>query len=297
MSSDNTAGVIGLGIMGGALAGHLAAAGIRTLGYDLLEARRQALHAAGGFSQASVSAVARESSLLITSLPHEQALEEVLFGAGGVVSAARPGLLVIETSTLTLAAKERARAGLLEAGIAMLDAPLSGTGAQALRKDICVLASGDRVDFDRACALLSHCARSVRYVGPFGAGSKVKYIANLLIAVHTLAAAEALVLGEKAGFNPAALLDILLDSAASSRMLEVRGASMAAGTYQTPAMKLDVFQKDLEIIAGFARESSCPVPLLTASLPIFTAAAAHDLGSQDTAAVIAILQQLAGLRS
>jgi len=297
MSTEITAGVIGLGIMGGTFAGHLAAAGIGTLGYDLLPHKMDALIANGGFSRPSVREVALEADLVITSLPHEKALEQALFDEEGLVSAARPGLLVIETSTLSLDAKERARAGLEAAGVAMLDAPVSGTGAQALAKDICVLASGNRADFDRARGVLSNLARSVRYVGGFGTGSKVKYIANLLIAVHTLAAAEAMVLGEKAGLDPAALLDVLLDSAATSRMLEARGPSMAAGTYATPMMKVDVFQKDLAIISGFARESACPVPLLSASVPFFTAAAAQDMCGYDTAAVVAVLRQIAGLRN
>jgi L-threonate 2-dehydrogenase len=297
MSTEITAGVIGLGIMGGAFARHLAAAGIRTLGYDLLETNMDALHAHGGFCRPSAREVGMEADLVITSLPHEKALEQALFAEEGLVTAARPGLLVIETSTLSLHEKERARARLEAVAVAMLDAPISGTGGQAQRKDICVLASGDRADFERARGVLSHLARSVRYVGGFGAGSKVKYIANLLIAVHTLAAAEALVLGEKAGFDPAELLDVLLDSAATSRMLEVRGPSMAAGTYATPMMKVEVFQKDLEIISGFARESGCPAPLLSASVPFFTAAAAQDMRGYDTAAVVAVLRQIAGLRN
>lgn len=291
-----TAGVIGLGIMGGSFAGHLVAAGVRTLGYDLLPANRDSLNAQGGHSRASARAVALEADVVITSLPHGKALEEVLFDDEGVASADRPGILVVETSTLSLDVKERSRDRLAATGIAMLDAPVSGTGAQAKTKDISVFASGAHVDFERAHGLLAHFSRSARYVGAFGTGSKVKYIANLLVAVHTLAAAEALVLGEKAGLEPAALLDLLADSAAASRMLEVRGPAMAANTYATPMMKLDVFQKDIEIISNFARDAACPIPLFSASLPFFTAACAQDMSGYDTAAVISVLRQIAGLR-
>jgi putative dehydrogenase len=290
-----TAGVIGLGIMGGSFAGHLVTAGVRTLGHDLLPANGDRLEEQGGQSRASARAVALEADILITSLPHAKALEEALFGDEGITSAGRPGILVVETSTLSLDVKERARARLAENRIAMLDAPVSGTGAQARTKDICVFVSGERADFERAHDLLAHFSRSVRYVGAFGAGSKVKYIANLLVAVHTLAAAEALVLGEKAGLEPAPLLDLLTDSAAASRMLEVRGPAMAANTYATPMMKVDVFQKDIEIISNFAREAGCPIPLFSASLPFFTAACAQDMSGYDTAAVISILRQIAGL--
>ncbi|PWU09157.1 MAG: NAD(P)-dependent oxidoreductase [Terriglobia bacterium] len=260
MNTETTAGVIGLGIMGGAFARHLADAGIRTLGYDVLPGRVDALEANGGVRRTSAREVAAGAEVVITSLPHAAALEESLFGERGVISAAHPNLLLIETSTLPLEVKEKARSRCAAAGVGMLDAPVSGTGAQAQRKDICVLASGELADFERARGMLSHIARSVRYVGAFGAGSKIKYIANLLVAVHTVAAAEALVLGEKAGLDLASLLDVLLDSAATSRMLEVRGPSMIDGSYEAPMMKVEVFQKDIEIISGFARQSASPFP-------------------------------------
>ena len=293
-TSAQRAGVIGLGIMGGTFAAHLAAAGVPTFGYDLIEVNRDALSTKGGYSRSSPRAVAQEADVIITSLPHTAALEAALFGEEGILSGARPGLLVVETSTLPLEAKDQARTRLARSGIAMLDAPISGTGPQAQAKDITIFGSGDTADFERARALLAHIARSVRYVGAFGAGSKLKYIANLLVAVHILATAEALVLGEKAGFDLAELVDLLADSAATSRMLEVRGASMAAQTYHTPMMKLDVFLKDLGIISGFARESGCPVPVFSATLPFFEKAA-QQMGEYDTAAVISVLRQAAGL--
>jgi putative dehydrogenase len=106
-------------------------------------------------------------------------------------------------------------------------------------------------------------------------------------------AAEAIVLGEQAGLDPSMLVDVLADSAATSRMLEVRGPSMAAGTYATPMMKVDVFRKDLDIIASFARQSNCPVPLFNTAVPFFTAVAAQGMGLQDTAAVISVVRSFA----
>src|SRR5580704_153000 len=249
------AGVIGLGIVGGAFAKHLVAAGVHTSGYDLLPANLAALIAQGGRACSSARAVAAGADIVITSLPHSAALEMALFGEDGVVAAGRPGLLVVETSTLSLEDKELARGRLAGAGIAMLDAPISGTGPQAQTKDITIFASGDRADFERARATLACVARSVRLVGPFGAGSKLKYIANLLVAIHIVGAAEAIVLGEKAGLDPSMLVEVLVDSAATSRMLEVRGPSMATRQYATPMMKVDVFQKDLDIIGNFAKQS------------------------------------------
>jgi putative dehydrogenase len=290
-------GVIGLGIMGGAFARHLAASGVRTSGYDLLSANLDAFSALGGQACSSARAVAAVADIVITSLPHSSALESTLFGEEGIVAAGRSGLLVVETSTLSLEDKERFRARLAGACIGMLDAPISGTGPQATAKDITIFASGERADFERARNVLSHFARSVRYVGPFGAGSKMKFIANLLVAIHIVGAAEAIVLGEKAGLDPSTLVEVLADSAATSRMLEVRGPSMATGAYATPMMKVDVFQKDLDIIATFAKQSGCPVPLFSSAAPFFTAVAAQGMGTQDTAAVVSVLRFLAGMEA
>ena len=201
------AGVIGLGIMGGAFARHLASAGVRTFGYDLLSANVQAFTAQGGHGCSSARAVAAEAGIVITSLPHSAALENALFGEQGVLSAGRPDLLIVETSTLSLDDKERAHARLASAGIGMLDAPISGTGPQAQAKDITIFACGRLGEFERARDTLSHLARSVRYVGPFGTGSKLKFVANLLVAIHIAGAAEAIVLGERAGLDPSMLVD------------------------------------------------------------------------------------------
>jgi putative dehydrogenase len=290
-------GVIGLGIMGGAFARHLAAAGVPTAGFDLLPANLEALREHGGQACSSARAVAAEADVVITSLPSAAALEDALFGANGLATAGRTGLLVVETSTLSLEDKERVRRRLASAGNGMLDAPISGTGPQAQSKDITIFASGDRAEFDHVRNLLSHFARSVRYVGPFGAGSRLKYIANLLVAVHIVGAAEAIVLGEKAGLDPSMLVEVLADSAATSRMLEVRGPGMARGDYATPMMKVDVFQKDLDIIVNFAKQSRCPVPLFSASVPFFTAAAAQGMELQDTAAVISVVRSLAAMEA
>jgi 3-hydroxyisobutyrate dehydrogenase-like beta-hydroxyacid dehydrogenase len=293
--SEIVAGVIGLGIMGGEFAAHIAAAGVRTLGFDVLPEKRSALQARGGEVCASPAAVAAEADVILTSLPSVSALEAALFGEQGVVSSGRHGILVVETSTLSLDAKESARARLTDAGIAMMDAPVSGTGSQAASKDITVLASGDHGDYDRAEGILQHFARSVHYVGAFGAGSKMKFVANLLVTIHTLAAAEAIALAEKAGLDSQLMVQLLARSGGGSTMLQVRGASMAAGTYRTPQMKVDVFQKDLDIIGNFARQIGCAVPLFSASVPYFTSAMAQGMAGYDIGAVVAILRDMAGL--
>src|SRR5207237_4359368 len=138
--------------------------------------------------------------------------------------------------------------------------------------------------YRRVGPVLNAFARAHYYVGPFGAGSKMKFVANLLVAIHNVAAAEAIVLAKKAGLDPAMVVKVIGDGAGSSRMFQVRGPMMARGDYSAATMKLDVWQKDMTIIAEFAREVGCPTPLFAASAPIYLAANAIGRLHDDTAA-------------
>ena len=288
-----TIGVCGLGIMGSAMGANLVRAGFRVLGYDPLPRARRALARAGGRAARSNGELARRCDVIITSLPSGAALERV---AGELAATARRGLLVIETSTLPIDDKERARRALAAAGATLLDCPLSGTGAQARTRDLAVYASGPRAAVRRCAAVFEGFARAHYYVGAFGAGSKMKFVANLLVAIHNVSAAEALVLGKKAGLDPALVYKVVGDGAGSSRMFQVRGPMMVAGDYSDATMKVEIWQKDMAIIADFARSLGCPTPLLLASAPFYTAALAAGRGKQDTAAVHAVLGDMAGLR-
>ncbi len=294
--SEGGVGIVGLGIMGSAYAEHVIAAGRPASGYDVDAAALARFVALGGSAAASPAELAARCGVILTALPSVAALEAALFGPAGVAAAARGSTVVAEMSTLPLDAKESARARLLERGIVLLDCPVSGTGSQARRKDLAVYASGDAQAFASVRAVLELFSRTVTYVGAFGIGSKLKYIANLLVTIHNLSTAEAIVLGEKAGIEPELLFDVISDSAGSSRMFSVRGPMMLHDDYDDATMKLDVYQKDIEIIADFARSLGAPTPLFSASTPFYAAALAEGRAKQDTAAVAAILKRMAGLR-
>jgi L-threonate 2-dehydrogenase len=288
-------GVVGLGIMGSAYAGHLLDAGLAVVGFDVDPAALAAFVARGGHAAENARVLAERSDLVISALPSVAALEAAFFGADGLAAGARAGPIVVEASTFSLAVKESARARLAERGAVMLDAPVSGTGSQARVRDIAIYASGERTAYDTARPVLERFARSVRYVGAFGNGSKLKYVANLLVTIHNLSTAEAVVLAQKAGLDPLEMLDVVGDGAGASRMLQVRGPMMAAGSYDEPGMKLEVYQKDLEIIAAFAQEVGAPTPLFSVSAMFHTAALAQGRGKQDTAAIASVLRTMAGL--
>ena len=202
---------------------------------------------------------------------------------------------MVETSTLPIAVKEEARAILASARMTLMDCPLSGTGAQARRKDLAVYASGPRAAYARCTKAFEGFARTHYYLGAFGAGSKMKFLANLLVAIHNVSAAEAMVLGMKAGLDRDLMVKVLADGAGGSRMLQVRGPMMARGDYGDATMKVSTWQKDMKIIGEFARELDCPVPLFAATTAIYNAAMAQGYSDADTAAVCAVLEKLAGV--
>ena len=290
MAIPDQVGVVGLGIMGSAMSTNLVGAGFPVRGYDVLARRRTDLSRAGGRAARSVRDLARGTPVVITSLPSSEALLEV---AAELAGAKRPGQIVIETSTLPIAIKEQARKLLAASGITLLDCPLSGTGAQARVKDLAVYASGQRSAYRRCIPVFEGFARTHFFLGAFGAGSKMKFLANLLVAIHNVSAAEALVLGMKAGLDPATMVRVLGVGAGSSRMLQVRGPMMARNDYRDATMKVGVWQKDMRIITEFARELDCPTPLFAATSAIYNAAMAQGFAEADTAAVCAVLEDWA----
>ena len=272
------------------MASHIIRAGYPVIGYDVLAERRGEHRREGGVVARSAADVIRRCGITITSLPSAAALLNVAAQAAGLTVTPR---IVVETSTMPLAVKEQARVRFASAGITLLDCPLSGTGSQARVKDLVVFVSGDRSACHRAASIMSAFSRAHYYVGPFGAGSKTKFVANLLVAIHNVAAAEAMVLAMKAGLDPEMTLKVMGDGAGSSRMLQVRGPMMVRGDYSTPTMKLDVWQKDMNAIAEFARDVKCPTPLFTLTEPFYMAARASGRGGEDTGAVCSVLESLA----
>ena len=288
--SAQSVGMIGLGIMGSAMSANLIKAGFEVVGYDVLERCRKEHANAGGAPAANPGAVSAKCEAIVTSLPSADALLQT---ASELANS--PGVLktVIETSTLPIATKEEAQRTLASRGVTLLDCPLSGTGAQARKKDLIVYASGEKKRYESIAAILDGFARAHYYVGEFGAGSKMKFVANLLVAIHNVAAAEAMVLAMKAGLDPATALRVVSDGAGASRMLEVRGPMMVKNDYSEATMKVQTWQKDMTIIGDFARKLECPTPLFSASAPIYTAAMAQGWGAADTGSVCAVLEAMA----
>lgn len=290
--SKGAVGIIGLGIMGGAFAKNLVQAGFRVTGYDIDPARRRAMARAGVTIAPDIAAAAAAAPFLITSLPSAKALRAVV---DQITAAKLEPKIIAEASTFTLEDKIAAEAALKKAGHTLLDTPMSGTGAQAAVKDLVVLASGESKAIKAMRPVLEGFSRVVYDLGVFGNGSRMKYIANLLVAVHNVASAEAMVLGMKAGLDPKQVVEVISAGAGTSRMFEMRAPLMVADRYEPPTMKIEVWRKDMDVIGAFAEDLGVPTPTFSATGPVYAAARSMGLGLQDTGAVCTVLERMAGV--
>jgi 3-hydroxyisobutyrate dehydrogenase/glyoxylate/succinic semialdehyde reductase len=285
---NKTVGIVGLGIMGSAIARNLVERGWQVIGYDIDAARRDELALAGVAIAGDVKQVARDAPIIMTSLPSAAAADDV---AETIADSGQPPRIVIELSTLKIADKLRFADILNKAGHIALDCPLSGTGAQAKTRDLVVYASGDGDAISRCTGLFSDFAKQSADLGRFGNGSRMKFVANHLVAIHNVAAAEAMVLAQRAGLDPKMVVDMVGPGAGGSRMFQMRAPMMVEGVYEPATMKVSTWKKDMAIIAEFADDIGCKTPLFTLTQPVYTEAMAMGLGNQDTAAVYEVLKK------
>src|SRR3984893_9255494 len=285
---DKTVGIVGLGIMGGAIARNLVERGWRVIGFDIDAARRAELALANVTIAADVSQVTRDAPIIMTSLPSAAAAVDV---AQIIANSGQSSRIIVELSTLALADKLRFEAILNKAGHSPLDCPLSGTGAQAKNRDLVVYASGNSSAIAQCMPLFADFAKQSADLGAYGNGSRMKFVANHLVAIHNVATAEAMILAERAGLDPKMVVDMVGPGAGGSRMFQMRAPMMVEGVYEPATMKVSTWKKDMAVIAEFADEVGCATPLFTLTQPVYAEAMAMGLGDQDTASVFEVLKK------
>jgi L-threonate 2-dehydrogenase len=291
--NKGTVGVIGMGIMGGAFARNLAADGWRVIGYDPSKQAAAAAKRAGVEIAGSAAEVARKASIVLTSLPKPAALHAV---ARQLAAAKLPKRTLVEMSTFMIEDKEKARGALEKAGHTVIDCPVSGTGSQAANRDLVFYASGNKATIKKLDKMFQAFGRKVYDVGKFGNGSRMKYVANLLVAINNVASAEAMVLGMKSGLDPQLIFDLISAGAGNSRVFELRAPMMVKGRYDKVTMKIDVWQKDMDVIGDFAKKIGVPTPLFTATEAIYDKALKSGHGAEDTAAVCSVMEKMANFK-
>lgn len=297
--NKSTVGVIGLGIMGSAIAPNLQKAGFSVVGSEPRAGQRRRMVGKIALVTAKNTEVLAHSRLIITSLPSAEALfsvaqELVQSGSAGARKSKGPVAIVAETSTLSLEDKRHARDLFAKGNIEMLDCPLSGTGAQAKNKDLTVFASGSVAGIKTFMPVFKGFSKTQFNVGEFGNGIKTKWVANLLVAIHNISTAEALLFARELGLDMSTIVNVLADGAGSSRMLQIRGPLMVRHNWQPATMKVGIWKKDMTIIQSVLQALNVPAPLFQASLPIYAAAMSQGLEADDTAAVFEVLEKLAG---
>jgi putative dehydrogenase len=285
---DKTVGIVGLGIMGGAIARNLIERGWRVFGFDTDANKLTELAQAGVTIAGGVDEVARDAAIIMTSLPTPAAVADV---AQKIANSGQPPRIVLELSTLAIADKLAFESILKKAGHIALDCPLSGTGAQAKNRDLIVYASGDSDAIISCAPLFADFAKQSADLGAFGNGSRMKFVANHLVAINNVATAEAMILAQRAGLDPQMVVDMVGPGAGGSRMFQMRAPMMVEGVYEPATMKVSTWKKDMAIIAEFADEIGCATPLFTLTQPVYTEAMAMGLGDQDTAAVFEVLKK------
>ena len=288
-----TIGVIGLGIMGSAMAKALIEAGHRVVGTDVRGAARAGLRRAGGRPLATSAAVADEAAVIITSLPSVAALDAVV--AEIAAERRKRRTIVIETSTLPIADKERARQSLARVGITLLDCPISGTARRLKEGAWTMFISGDAKACKAVAQILAVFTRNAPYVGAFGNGSKMKFVANHLVAIYNVSVGESMTFARRMGLDAQRVWDLFAGSPIiGTGVYRLRGKFMVERKYLPATMKVEVWQKDMQVIGDMARAVDCPVPLFSACLPIYNAAMAQGLAQHDAASVCEVLDRMAG---
>lgn len=295
--SAPTVGVIGLGIMGGVMAQALVKSGYRVTGYDTDAAARKRLKKMGGRPLGSATEVAACADILIVSLSSTSALDVTV---DSICVAARPAdmrrQIVIETSTLPLVDKQRAFANLKRAGISLLDCPISGTAKRLKERAWTIFCSGSKATYQKVHPVLKTFSDKVPHVGAFGNGTKMKFAANHLVAIYNVACAESVGLARKLGLDPQDVLDLFGSSPViGTGVMRLRMPFMIRREYLPATMKVEVWQKDMQVIGDMARAVNCPTPLFSACAPIYNAAMAQGLALEDTASVSEVLAGMAGI--
>jgi 3-hydroxyisobutyrate dehydrogenase-like beta-hydroxyacid dehydrogenase len=288
-------GIIGVGLLGSAVASRLLKGGFVVAAYDTRPEQVKALQAQGLIAAASIAEAAAEADAVFTILPSLESVETTILGTGGLIETAPQNCTVIQMSTVSPNLTRRLGNAVAAKPLGFLDAPMSGTSAMVERGDCAIFVAGDRSRAEACQPIFDAIARKTHYVGDAGMASLAKLATNLLVGLNTAALAEALVLGAKGGLAPGVLVEILKESAGASKMVDVRGPLMVSHRFDAQ-MKVELFLKDFKLILEEGRRLEVPLPLTSVTQQLATATAVAGRGEEDLAAIVTTLERLAGLK-
>jgi 2-hydroxy-3-oxopropionate reductase len=288
-----TIAFIGLGIMGGPMAGHLVAAGFDVVGVNRTPEKVARLVEKGGRGATSIAEAVKDADLVAVMVPDSPDVQEVLAGNGGVFDNARPGTLVIDFSSIRPDVTAELAAQARERGLRMLDAPVSGGEAGAVAASLSIMVGGEAADFAAAKAVFDAVGKTVVHVGPSGSGQTVKAANQLIVAGNIELLAEAVVFLEAYGVDLHAALTVLGGGLAGSKVLDQKGSAMLSRTFQ-PGFRVELHHKDLGIVTTAAREAGVVIPLGAVVAQLMASLKSNGDGGLDHSALLRGVLRLSG---
>ena len=285
---------IGLGIMGLPMAGHLLQAGHPLTVHTRTKAKANELLQRGARWADSPKAAAQDAQIIFLCVTDTPDVEAVILGEQGIIHSARPGLIVVDHSTISPAATRDMAATLEERGTKLLDAPISGGDVGARNATLSIMVGGDRSAFDKVQPLLQCMGKTITYCGPSGTGQLTKLVNQILVSITNLAVSEALTFARQNQLDLEQTIQAIGAGAAGSWQLANLGPKMAAGDWR-PGFTIDLQQKDLRLVLQAAEQSRVSLPALSLVHQLFTAAQAAGHGRHGTQALFAVLQKLAAV--
>jgi len=292
----DTIGFIGLGIMGRPMAHNLIKAGFPVIVHNRHQEVTDEFVAAGASPGARPRDIAASCDVLISMLPASPQVEEVLLGSDGAIEGARAGLIVIDMSTISPVVTRTLSARLAAHGITMLDAPVSGGDKGAIAGTLSIMVGGDEDTFRRCMPVFQALGKTIVHVGGSGAGQVVKACNQIVVALIIEAVSEALVLGSKAGVDPAKILQVLSGGLAANRVIELRGASMLAHDF-SPGGRIRTHHKDLGIVLELGRMYGVSLPVTALVDQMFASLEIRGQGDLDHTALLSYLEDLSAYRA
>jgi len=292
-----TIGIIGLGIMGGIMAQTLIHSGYDVMGFDIDDIAMKRHKKAGGIAANSIKDICQDCQVVIISLATSNALSKVVTELTSSLKDNGKSCLILETSTLPIADKDKANSALTKVGATVMDCPISGTAARMKDRAWTIYISGPKKALSSAEPIFRAFTDNIPYVGEYGSGTKMKYAANHLVAIYNVAYAEVVTFARKMELDPTEMLKLFGNSPVlGTGVMRLRMPFMLDRNYTPPTMKVEVWQKDMQVIGDMAKSVNCPLPLFTACAPIYTAAMAQGLAMEDTASTAEVIGAMAGLK-
>jgi 2-hydroxy-3-oxopropionate reductase len=293
MTEQTTVAFIGLGIMGGPMAANLVKAGFDVVGYNRSPEKVKELVEKGGRGAEDVASAVAEADVVITMVPDSPDVEDVTGGADGVFANAREGALYIDMSTIRPDVAVRVAEAGREAGVRVLDAPVSGGEAGAVEGSLSIMVGGSAEDFADARPVLDAVGKTVVHVGPAGSGQTVKAANQLIVAGNIQLLAEAVVFLDAYGVDMRSALEVLGGGLAGSTVLARKGDNMLAGEFK-PGFRLALHHKDMGIVTSAAREAGVTIPLGAVVAQLVAAMVARGDGGLDHSGLLKLTQELSG---